>query len=98
MLAGTVALMFSTFLNPFFAAGATAFVLSMPALASHLVSQRWAYAIPVYALTRALFNANFTSPGTFIWPAVGIAVVETVAFWLLAGRIFAHVDIAVAVE
>ncbi len=36
-LAGTVALMFSTFLNPFFAAGATAVVLGLPALAGAIL-------------------------------------------------------------
>jgi hypothetical protein len=29
---------------------------------------------------------------------IGLALAETVAFWVLAARIFAYVDIAVAVE
>src|ERR1700704_1276342 len=37
-LAGTVALMFSTFLNPFFAAGATALVLLLPAVLERTVA------------------------------------------------------------
>ena len=46
MLAGTIALMFSTFLNPFFAAGATAIVLGLPVIASHTVAIRWGYSVP----------------------------------------------------
>src|SRR5207253_10931706 len=41
VLAGTVALMFSTFLHPFLAAGAAALVLGLPALASLTLSVRW---------------------------------------------------------
>ena len=39
MLAGTVALMFSTFLNPFLAAGATALMLGVPWIASQTVAR-----------------------------------------------------------
>jgi ABC-type transport system involved in multi-copper enzyme maturation permease subunit len=97
-LAGTVALMFSTFLNPYFAAGATAAVLGLPALASYLGLTRWAEAIPVYTLTTAVMNTSFKSPGSPFWPPIALAVGETVFFWILAARIFSRVDIAVAVE
>lgn len=97
-LAGTVALMFSTFLNPFFAAGATAIVLGFPALAGHLLGPRWSYVIPVWELGATVINSSFDSPGTAPWLVVALAGAETVAFWLLSARIFAYVDIAVAVE
>lgn len=97
-LAGAVALMFSTFLNPFFAAGATALVLGLPALAGHAVSASWADIIPVYALTSKVLEASFQSPGGTPWLPVGLAVAESIAFWLAAARIFAWVDIAVSVE
>jgi ABC-type transport system involved in multi-copper enzyme maturation permease subunit len=97
-LAGTVALMFSTFLNPFFAAGATAAVLGLPALASHTIATQWQYAIPVYPLAAMIMESSFTSPGTAFWPPLGLAVVETLVFWVLSARIFSLVDIAVAVE
>ncbi len=97
-LAGTVALMFSTFLNPFFAAGATAIVLGFPALAGHLLGPRWSYVIPVWELGATVINSSFDSPGTASWLVVALAGAETVAFWLLSARIFAYVDIAVAVE
>jgi ABC-type transport system involved in multi-copper enzyme maturation permease subunit len=97
-LAGTVALMFSTFLNPFFAAGATAIVLGFPALAGHLLGRQWSYVIPVWELGATVINSSFDAPGTASWLLVAWAGVETLAFWLLSARIFAYVDIAVAVE
>ncbi len=98
MLAGTVALTFSTFLNPFFAAGATAAVLGLPALASQTIAPQWQYAIPVYPLAVTIMKSSFTSPGGAFWPPLGLAVVETLVFWALSARIFSLVDIAVAVE
>lgn len=100
MLAGTVALMFSTFLNPFFAAGATAAVLGLPAVLSHTyaLAVQWGYVVPVYALTVTVMKSSFSSPGNAFWLPIGLAVAETVGFWLLAARIFSRVDIAVAVE
>jgi ABC-type transport system involved in multi-copper enzyme maturation permease subunit len=98
MLAGTVALMFSTFLNPFFAAGATAMVLGVPALAGQIFGARWGYVIPVWELGATVLNSSFNSPGRASWVPVLLAGVETLAFWLLSARIFAYVDIAVAVE
>ena len=99
LLAGTVALMFSTFLNPFFAAGATAAVMGLPALASYTSGHsQWGLAIPVYALAAAVLKSSFESPQTASWFPVILAVVETVVFWIIAARIFSYVDIAVSVE
>ena len=98
MLAGTVALMFSTFLNPFFAAGATAMVLGLPALLGQIVGPPWGYVIPVWELGATVVNSSFASPGNGAWFPLVLAAAETVVFWLLSARIFASVDIAVAVE
>jgi hypothetical protein len=97
-LAGTVALMFSTFLNPFFAAAATAMVLGLPALAGQFLGPQWAYVIPVWQLVATILQSSFSSPGTAEWLPVALAVAEILAFWLLSARIFAYIDIAVAVE
>jgi ABC-type transport system involved in multi-copper enzyme maturation permease subunit len=98
MLAGTVALMFSTFLNPFFAAGATAMVLGLPALAGQFIGPQWGYVIPVWELGATVVNSSFNNPGKAFWFPVALAGAETLAFWLLSARIFSYVDIAVAVE
>lgn len=97
-LAGTIALMFSTFLNPFFAAGATAFVLVFPAVAGRILGPGWADVVPVWKLGAMILSASFDAPVTDLWFPLGLAVAETVAFWLVSARIFAYVDIAVAVE
>jgi len=93
-----VALMFSTFLNPFFAAGATAIVLGFPALAGHILGRQWGYVIPVWELGATVINSSFDSPRAGSWFLVVLAGAETLIFWLLSARIFAYVDIAVAVE
>ena len=98
VLAGTVALMFSTFLHPFLAAGATAIVLGLPALASLAFSVRWAYAVPVFVLAANVLKSSFKSPGSVFWLPVGLALLETFFFWVLATVIFSRVDIAVEVE
>ena len=97
MLAGTIALMFSTFLNPFFAAGASAMVLGLPAVAAHL-GARWEYVIPAYSLSAAVLKSSFKPSGEVLWFPLGLAAVETIVFWVLAARIFERMDIAVAVE
>jgi len=98
-LAGTVALMFSTFLNPFFAAGATAAVMGLPALASYTSGHSaWGLLIPVYPLAAAVLKSSFASPHTGSWLPVILAVTETPLFWMIAARIFSYVDIAVSVE
>lgn len=97
-LAGTVALMFSTFLNPFFAAGATAAVLAVPVLLSHLGLGAWVDVMPVYTLTVKVMDVSYQAPGHPIWPPIILAIAETIICWVLAARIFARVDIAVAVE
>jgi ABC-type transport system involved in multi-copper enzyme maturation permease subunit len=98
MLAGTLALMFSTFLNPFFAAGATAAVLAAPVLLSQAGLGKWADIMPVYTLTVTVMDSSFRFPGSRMWSPILLAVGETIIFWVLAARIFARVDIAVAVE
>jgi hypothetical protein len=99
MLAGTVALMFSTFLNPFLGASATAVVLlGLPAVASQMLSAKWVNVMPVYSLTVIVMDSSFKTPGRAVWLPIILAVAETIVFWVIAARIFSWVDIAVAVD
>ena len=43
-------------------------------------------------------RVSFQHPGSAAWWAMGLAVVETVLFWIISAKIFSRVDIAVAVE
>ena len=98
-LAGTVALMFSTFLNPFFAAGATAAVMVLPAVLSRTAGLRYLeYLMPVSPLATTVVNSSFGTPEKVSWLPIVIAAIETLVFWLLSARIFSYVDIAVSVE
>lgn len=98
MLAGTVALTFSTFLNPFLAAAFTAVVLGLPILAAHIVNPQWGYAVPVYPLIVSVLSARFGQRGFALWFPIFLAMIETITFWAIAAWIFARVDIAVPVE
>jgi hypothetical protein len=97
-LAGTVALMFSTFLNPFLAAGSTAVVLLLPAVLERTVSHSLGIVVPTWELTSILVKSSFDSPLTISWSPIILALAETVFFWMISAWIFARVDIAVAVE
>jgi hypothetical protein len=99
VLAGTVSLMFSTFLNPFFAAGATAALMGLPALASYTSGNpHWGLAIPVYALIAVVLKSSFDSSIVGPWLPVALALCEALVFWFVAAQIFSYIDIAVSVE
>ena len=97
-LAGTVALMFSTFLNPFFAAGGTAFVLLLPAVLERVVHHSLGVIVPTWQLTAIVVKSSFDSPVERSWMVILLALIETMFFWLMSAWIFKRIDIAVAVE
>jgi len=98
-LAGSVALTFSTFLNPFFAAGATAAVMALPAMISYTMgSAKWGYVVPVYQLAATVLKSSFEAPGTPEWLPIFVALAQAAGFLLLSVRIFSYADIAVSVE
>jgi hypothetical protein len=73
-------------------------MLGVPWIASQTVAARWAYVIPVSALTTTVLKSTFKAPGRTEWFPVLLALLETLVFWAIAARIFSRVDIAVAVE
>jgi ABC-type transport system involved in multi-copper enzyme maturation permease subunit len=97
-LAGTVALMFSTFLNPFFSAGATALVLGAQLAIGYALKGRFAYLTPFYSLIHSVTESSYKVPGSWMGVAILAALLQTALFWVLAARIFTNVDIAVAVD
>jgi hypothetical protein len=97
-LAATVALMFSTFLNPFLAAGSTAIVLLLPVVLSHTVYSGLSLLVPTWDLASVVMRSSFGSPTVMSWTPICLALGETVVFWMLSAWIFSRVDIAVAVE
>jgi len=97
-LAGTVALMFSTFLNPFFAAGATAVVLLLPAVLDRVLKHHLGMLVPTWELGSTVVKSSFDSPLVISWAPILLAIGETVFFWMISAWIFTRVDIAVAVD
>lgn len=99
ILAGTVSLMFSTFLNPFFAAGATAALMGLPALATYTSgNSHWGLVIPVYALIAVVLKSSFDTASVGPWLPVVLALCQALVFWFVAAQIFSYIDIAVSVE
>ncbi len=98
VLAGSLAVLFSTFLNPLFASLATALVLGMPAVAALQFGGRLGHFVPVYPLLDLFLKATFETPWRADWVPILLVLAETTACSLLASWIFARRDIAVAVD
>lgn len=92
LIAASVVLFFSTFLHPLLAVGAGAVLLVATGLLGNPQQFAWANLLPGATLLDAL--AGYISP----WPAVISAAVYAGLFWVGAVGIFAHRDIAAAVE
>ena len=93
LLAGTVALFFSTFLHPVMAVLATALTLGVIAAAGRLVGD----VFPSYALAQAMLGfgvEGWTAP----WGACAWAVGWALVFGFMAAVVFSRRDIAVAAE
>jgi hypothetical protein len=93
-LAGTVALFFSTFLNPLLTVVCTSLVLGLPAV----MQGRIGIVIPAYPLIHRVIELNFQEGVQPLWTAMGIALIEAIVLWILASVVFATKDVAVPVE
>ncbi|HWR14494.1 MAG TPA: hypothetical protein VN577_06680 [Terriglobales bacterium] len=93
-LAGTVALLFSTFLNPLLTLVTTGLVLGT----SSLLPVRLVPILPAYDLMHAVMNFTFFAPVQVPWMSMLTAGAATVLLWLLASWVFSRRDVAVAVE
>lgn len=98
MLSATVAVLFSTVLNPLFATMATFLLLGIPAVAAMRFGSTWAHVIPAYFLIDVLMRSSFESKLLIPWSSVALALVEAGFFWFVGWRVFARRDIAVAVD
>jgi len=97
VLAGTIALLFSTFLSPLFAIALTALVVGTNGLLAHFSSGPWAQLMPVYVLTQSILGFSFENWAP-AWTATGWALLESIIVWALASWIFSYRDLAVAIE
>jgi ABC-type transport system involved in multi-copper enzyme maturation permease subunit len=98
VLSASVAVLFSTLLNPLFATMATAIVVGVPAVLSLHFGSPWGKAIPAYSLLDQLLQFSFATRKAMPWPLMALAVFEAIMLWLAASWIFSRRDVAVSVE
>ncbi len=94
VLAGTVALFFSTFMNPLFTLASTSLLVG----ASAVFARDIAFALPAYSLLESTMGFNLHQTATHPWVAASWGVIEIVLLWVAASVVFARRDIAVSVE
>ena len=97
VIAATVAMFFSTFLNPYVATGVTLLFFCAPA-AIHAQRHAWSVFLPGLPILAEVMNFSFRPDWLLRWALPVIAVSEAVFFWLIAAAVFNRRDIAVPVE
>jgi ABC-type transport system involved in multi-copper enzyme maturation permease subunit len=98
VLSASVAVLFSTLLNPLFATLATAIVLGVPAVVSLHFGSPWGKVIPAYSLLDQLLQFSLATRKAMPWALMALAVFEAIMLWLAASWIFSQRDVAVSVE
>lgn len=96
-IASTVAMFFSTFLNPYLSAAMTLVMFCAPALL-HAHGSAWAIWLPGLPLLADFLHFSFSSEWAPGWLPVIIAFLQSALFWALAAVIFDRRDIATPVE
>lgn len=96
LVAASAALFFSTFMHPMAATIATAAVAAVPTGVAQVTGTE--VVEPATRLVQTLADFSLYGPWSLDWWALPLAVVEAAAIWILAGLVFHHRDIAVAVE
>ncbi len=97
VIAATVAMFFSTFLNPYVATALTLALFSAPG-ATHVQRHAWSIWLPGLPILVNVLNFNFRPDWTVNWFAAVLAIVEAAIVWMLAAAVFNRRDIAVPVE
>lgn len=97
LIAGTVAMFFSTFLNPYVATAVTVLLFCAPGV-FRVQRHAWSIWLPGLPILANLLRFSFRSDWMPNWYAAVLAVLEAVLFWMLAAAVFDRRDIAVPVE
>jgi len=98
LLASSVALFYSTHLNPWLSALFTGLTLGVPGAIAFQFGGWSGYILPVYSLMRVFIKASFEGPPATALSYVVVAVAEAVGLWLAASWVFGKIDVAVAVD
>jgi hypothetical protein len=98
VLSASVALFYSTHLNPWMSAMFTGLTLGLPGVLAFEYGGGWNYILPLFSLMRVFLKASYEHPGMSAGGAIPAALIETMIFWMAASWIFARIDVAVAVD
>jgi hypothetical protein len=98
ILAGTVALFFSTFMPPLLALAATGVALGISAVLSGLLGKSVTAVVPFYQLISVVSDFSLSKPAVMPWAAATWGIIYVLVFWVTASWIFSRRDVAVAVE
>ena len=98
VLSASVALFFSTHLNPWMSAMFTGLALGVPGVLAFKLGGAFLYILPLYSLGRVFLEASYEHPGLTAGRAIPAALVQTVLLWWAASWVFERIDVAVAVD
>ena len=98
LLAAAVALFFASFLPPIVATAAAGLLVALPVAVSRAAGPVWMDSLPLYNLGALIANSPMGVRWFPAWQLLLIALLEAIAFWLLAALLFSTRDVAVAVE
>lgn len=97
VLAASVAMFFSTFLNPYVAVAATVALFAGPG-ALHLQRHDWSLWLPGFPILFKFVAFRFSADWNVSWMLFVLSFAQAVLFWVLAATVFSRRDIAVPVE
>ena len=98
VLINAIGLFFATFFHPLLAMVATAVVISFPFVLSQVFGPQALHTLAAAPLIDSLRNFSFSRSWSAPWFSVGVALIESVLFWLASAWVFSRRDVAVAVE
>lgn len=97
VLSSTVALFFSTFLNPYVSIAATVLLFAGPGTL-HAQRHLWAQWLPGFPILLQLMNFSFSPEWKVNWMLFPVALLQSLLFCMMAAVIFNRRDIAIPVE
>ena len=96
-IAATVAIFFSTLVNPYVATALTLALFCVPA-AWHTYRHSWSVWLPGFPILVQFLKFRFRPDWGMSWTTIIAAIVQSVVIWSLAAAVFNRRDIAVPVE
>lgn len=97
VISATVAMFFSTFLNPYVATATTVLLFCAPGL-FRAQQHAWSIWLPGLPILAEFLHFSFRSDWSVNWFVAIIAILQAVLFWIVASAVFNRRDVAVPVE